>query len=189
MLPQDIQNELEEFVDVSSVLEVTNALRRQIQSDGLRAIASELDTLDMLIVHYDITSVYRFELEGYQADPGLGVIDLGDQIRIVSILPRQHQLLIQFQGRAKLRRRAKGLPHLLWRNFVTMPLRRARFALAGRTFQLEQDLYQNNHWVAQCYNQWRKYVSETAARKPCTRTMYIEPCYGMNGVRSFRRLP
>ena len=183
-LPASIQSEFGTFADAGTALEVTNELRRRIERSGISS-AEAFGASDLLVVHYDITSIYRFAIDGYEADPGLEVLGLGDDIQIVTILPSQQQLLAQFASRARSRQRAKGLLRMAWKELVRTPLRRARLAFGIRSPRLEQDLYRDSQWVAQCYAQWQAYVAAAVAQKPSTRVLYVEPC-SSNGAPSFR---
>jgi len=187
-LPKAVQDDLQHFQQ-ATLVEITNELRRRIRAEGLDSVTSRLTRIGALIIHYDITSVYRFGLDSYEADPGLEFINLGRQLLIVSILPSQERLLQQFDSRAKMRLLQKNRLHRFWRTRVAPPLRRVRSAMTGLTLRSEHELYKSKDWVSTCYKTWQTFVSDIAARLPRVQAIYIEPYSDSANIYSFRKLP
>lgn len=188
LLPLEVRAELPVCSEDVLVIEVTNKLRNRIRTEGFGSLARSLEPTEVIIVHYDITSIHRFGLNSYESDPGLELIRLGNRLTVISILPEQKRLLSQFDERARMRLAEKGRLHRFWRTRVADPLRRARSAALGRDLLLEHDLYKSNAWVGECYEQWRTYVQQLRTQRHNVNALYLEPCPDTLAINSFRKL-
>lgn len=188
ILPAELQVALDPFRSAGRVVEITNKLRRSIQMQGFSNVEQCLSEVSSLIIHYDIASVHRFNFGDYDRDPGLRLVEAGNPIVFVSILPEQSRLVRQFENRAQLRLARKGALHRFWRLHINRRLRQASLSAGLSKARLEQDLYRSKDWVDECYREWRSFVSAATSKHPNATAYYVEPCFGLKGTYSFRVL-
>ena len=62
-------------------------------------VAAEIGNPASFVLHYDITTVYRYGLSGYENDPALRLLRLARNIQVVFVCPDAERLFTQFTGR------------------------------------------------------------------------------------------
>jgi hypothetical protein len=126
--------------------------------DDRRLLAS-CGATDRVIFHYDITFVHRRAL-GYAQDPFCKRLASARELPIIYIKPDLHQLLRQYDGRLEAHRATKSRPHLIWADWVRMPMKRAALRREGLPTADVADLYRSPGFLQKCYAEWEAYVSQ-----------------------------
>jgi hypothetical protein len=124
--------------------------RRLLESCGAK---------DRVIFHYDITFVHRRAL-GYAQDPFCKGLASARELPIIYIKPDLDQLLRQYDGRLEAHRATKSRPHLIWADWVRMPMKRAALRREGLPAADVADLYRSPGFLQTCYAEWEAYISE-----------------------------
>src|SRR5690606_5573561 len=104
-----------------------------------------------VILHYDITTVYRYGLAGYENDPALRLLRLARRMQIVFVCPDAQRLHAQFVDRDARRQAGKSGAARAWNRHVLDPIRRLRLRLSGQALNRERALYSDPLWITRCY--------------------------------------
>lgn len=174
-IPDDILGALPEGAASWPVIDITNGMRREIEAKGPAAVLARLTDAPSLILHYDITSVYRFGWPGYASDPALRLLDEGRRLDIVFVKPSAGRLREQFVSRDAARQARKSRLARMWNAGVLRPLRGLRARLVGGELNSERDLYADPLWLERCYAAWSAFAADLLTRGNAQSVVSIEP--------------
>lgn len=185
-LPEDMQRRIAPRGGEWPVIDVTNTMRRQIEAQGPARTATEMGAPSQFILHYDITTVYRYGLPGYASDPALRLLDLARSLQIVFVCPDARRLLTQFADRDAVRRARKPGVARAWNSVVLGSVRGLRARLAGQVLTPERALYSDPKWMEHCYDAWEEYISGLMATGGAQDLLRVEPCRDVDEEPTFR---
>jgi hypothetical protein len=188
-LPEPMERSLPPRVAQWPVFDVTNHMRRKIESEGEAAAIAELGHPSDLILHYDITTVYRYGMSGYESDPALRLLRLARNIQVVFVCPDAGRLYAQFVDRDAARQARKSSAARAWNAHVLAPLRKARLRLSGQTLNGERALYSDPHWIAKCYRAWETYIVALAKVGAAQQILRVAPCEAQASEQAFCLVP
>lgn len=157
LLPSDIESLLPAAKCQWPVIDVTNQMRRDIQANGEEAVASRFSVPSQFVLHYDITTVYRYGLAGYASDPALRMLRLARKVQVVFVCPDVQRLSLQYMGRFAERQARKSRSARAWNGMVA-PLRGLVGRVSGQPRRREKDFYSDPDWVRRCYEAWESYL-------------------------------
>lgn len=187
-LPGDVRDRLAAEVAQWPVFDITNAMRRKIETAGPAAVWSDLGATECAILHYDIISVVRSGLDGYGADPAFRLIGANDDLQIAFVRPEPEQLLRQFATRDHARLMAKPRPAQIWNGRVLPAWRRVVEAVGG-VGRPEHRLYANGATVTALYDQWLAFAGGLARGHGGHPVLALAPCSDARGRPSFELVP
>lgn len=167
------------------VVDVTNTMRREIASRGAADTLSRFPESRAVILHYDITSVYRYGWVGYAADPALRLLGEVPVLDIVFVKPSASRLRAQFLARDAARQAKKSGPARLWNRSVLAPLRRLKVRMTGGELHSERDLYADPLWLERCYDAWDAFTANLLNNRKAQSLTVIEPQQTADGAPSF----
>ena len=189
-LPDEIMGFFFPSADRWPVIDATNKMRRDIESEGPEAVAQRMNSPFGLFLHYDITSVLRSGLDGYGSDPALRLLNLARELQVIFVRPSQDTLLNQFTSRDATRRSRKSSVARLWNGVLLNRLRRVRARLTQRTWSSETQIYSDPAWIARCYSDWELYLEQLAQRThSLCGVLRVEPSVEISGQPTFRVVP
>lgn len=188
-LPDDLASRLPPLASKWPVVDVTNRMRRRIESEGEAAAAAEFGNPPDLVLHYDITTVYRYGLAGYETDPALRLLRLASDIRIVFVCPDAVRLYQQFVDRDTARKARKSAPARAWNKLALAPLRKLRMRLYGQVANSERALYSDPLWLVRCYDAWEAYMAALVAAGVAQDILRVAPCRAEESAWGFCALP
>ncbi len=110
-----------------------------VMKDGRTAVPAPAS--DGLILHYDITFIHRFALTDYTHDPFCAALLSAPPADVVYVKPDAQRLIDQFVERRDRHRGAKSASHVLWADWVRLPLKRARLRRRGLPTREAHELY------------------------------------------------
>lgn len=185
-LPAEIAHQLPAQARRWPLVDVTNHMRRQIEDEGDAAAIAALGNPTELILHYDITTVHRYGLGGYESDPALRLLRSARNIAVVFVCPDAERLYTQFVDRDAIRQARKSAAARTWNKTVLAPLRKLRLRLAGQTLNGERSLYSDPDWIRRCYRAWDSYIVALAHGGAAQHIVRIAPCASGAGETAFR---
>lgn len=170
------------------VFDITNDMRRKLETIGPAAVWAELGARDCAILHYDIISVVRSGLKGYTSDPAFRLIGPGDELQIAFVQPAPEQLFQQFTLRDQARLKAKPRGAQIWNGRV-LPAWRMVVESLGGPGRPEQRLYSNGQLVDALYGRWLAFAGELARTHGGRPLIAVAPCADAHGRPSFELVP
>lgn len=188
-LPDDVEARLPPLVREWPVVDVTNHMRRQIETEGEMAAADAFGAPADLILHYDITTVYRYGLAGYESDPALRLLRLARNMQVVFVCPDSGRLYAQFVDRDAARKARKSRFARGWNAIVLGPVRKLHMRLTGQVLYHERELYRDPHWIGRCYSAWEAYVAALKSVGAAQDLMRVAPCENGGDTRTFHIVP
>lgn len=156
-------------------------------------------------LHYNILRPHVRGLADYASDPSLKLIDLAEDVTVVTLRPPLPRLIAQFAARSAVQQAAAPWPtrarravvdQLYWFGRVALPtgLQRAlsipserAHDLSGRFGRVVR-LYQQPGWLEARYERWNAFVDTTAAAGKCLRILHVEPVETEGRKLSFQLL-
>jgi hypothetical protein len=160
-------------------------MRRQIASQGVAAVAPTFGTNPGVILHYDITTVYRYGLGDYNSDPALRLLALARNLRVLFLRPQRSVLLSQYLKRDAERRAKKNAASRAWNSFFLESTRKLRGAISGARKQ-ESSLYGDIEWLDGCYSAWDAHIHELIDQGAARCVLHVEPALDAEGEPTFR---
>ena len=181
-LPRDIAELLPGGCAEWSVCEANNMMKEALsETDLLGASIARGGT----ILHYDITFIHRLALTDYIMDPFCaGLLD-AREIDIVYVKPDKNRLVRQLNQRREAHRRSKSITHLLWADWIRLPLKRARQRQKGLPIHEAHELYEKPDFLNDCYASWEVYLKQLTATIPSCRISIVAPAAGLDDGPSF----
>lgn len=175
LLPDDIKSRLPAAQERWPVIDITNAIRRDIESRGEAVVADSISAPTKVILHYDITTVYRYGLAGYERDPALRLLDLARNLCVVFVCPDARSLYTQYTHRDAARQARKRAGSRAWNATVLRPMRYLHGAISGKPRGRERDFYGDPNWVQNCYETWEAYVGRHLFGNRHTELLRVAP--------------
>lgn len=172
------------------VIDVTNRMRREIASHGEAVVADQIAAPAHLVLHYDITTVYRYGLAGYANDPALRLLGLARNIQIVFVCPDAERLFTQYTSRDAARQARKHAVSRMWNSMVLTPMRVVHTHVTGKARCRERDLYRDHNWVQDCYDMWETYIGGLMGGGVAQDLIHISPTSNDRAIEpAFRIVP
>lgn len=161
----------------------TDAKRFLDRTPETHSAAGLPQALPGLIFHYSLIRRGRLAAQNFAGDPALQILQLADEICIITIVLPPARLIRQFADRAREEQARKS----------KRPLRRLRHLLIGeglspmttrqsRVFEL----YQSAGWLERLYRDWEAYIETFRHIKNNVRAIRVEPKSGAGQEPSFR---
>jgi len=181
-LPPDITRLLPGGCAEWPLSEANNMMKEGLSEDALLAASSPGSGT---ILHYDITFIRRLALTDYNRDPFCAALLDAERIDIVYVKPEKQRLVQQFNQRREAHRRSKRFTHLLWADWIRLPLKRARQRRQGLPTHEAHELYDEPGFLDDCYAGWEVYLKKLTATVPNCRISIVAPAAGLDGAPSF----
>lgn len=158
-------------MDTAQLVDATKSLRTKIRSHQPNAF-DETDTL--LVLHYDITHVYRIGTRNFADDPALSMCDRFDNIGIIHLETPADRLQAQFNKRAA-QRIQRGLKKDSTMTKLRLWIRRFTAFLIKRKFLTEQEIYSNPALIDEINLHWRNFIKSDVSLANLIAILEVKP--------------
>ena len=171
-LPSGIRSALprncEKFVHVTR----KDYLRQRMSPD-------ETEASQGIVLHYDISTVWRSGLTGYEADPLFKILSEPERITVVNIHVSAATLVSQHELRRRRKQQAWGA--------LVRELAQGITRIGGAQRRAASlDLLKDQHWLDRCYERWKAFVGYTIRALPNARVVHVEPAPHRGDEAQFR---
>lgn len=163
-------------IDAANLLDATKPLRKAITRDITQVLKQNSG---LLVLHYDITHVYRIGLKRFEQDPALKLLSHFDHVDFIHLQTPPEKLRQQFEERSIERIKA-GLKKNNLSTKIRSLLRRLTAFMRNRQFMSEDEIYADEASIQNINNSWLDYIKTTAPLDPGKRIIMIKPTDNMN---------
>ena len=171
-LPPAITEALPQDCHYWPLIEANDILKGDLDFEE---VSKQLRQGDSHIVHYDIVFLHCRKLTNYEQDPAMALWSLAQQMTAVFVRPDAVTVRHQHQQRSARQQQKKSAGSRLWARWVRMPLRRLKSVFTGKSTLSTTDLYADETWINDCYQQWQQFLTHQLGRIPHSSLLLVAP--------------
>lgn len=169
---QRVQKSIPFFeLNAAHFIDATKTLRKNLSKNS----SIKLDKkADFVVLHYDITHVYRIGTRDFSRDTALQYARLFDRVCFIHVNAPPQQLQRQFQERA-LERINNGLKGNTIASKLRHRLRKFVALLQRRRFMMEEEIYSNPTLIDEINQHWLRFVKTDMSLHHKTSILMVQP--------------
>jgi len=142
-----------------------------------------------IVLHYDISTVWRSGLAGYEADPLFKILSRTSCITVVNIHVSAATLMRQHERRRRRKRLSSPVLRQALGGLVREVSQRLAQFVGGQRRAASLALLNDQHWLDRCYETWKTFVGCTIRALTNAYVVHVEPAPHRDDEPRFRLIP